>query len=144
MWLNFLRNRPSHWTIWHIDMSRKRCNDRCSVNICTFNRYMMTGEFLSHRPVTKGFDVFVDLCLKKRWINCRDGGDWHAIALIITSLKCLKCSHDRSPLRSRNIVRAVSCKWTPFHRRHFQAHFLEWKYLNSDKNFTKVCSYGLK
>ena len=23
-------------------------------------------------------------------------------------------------------------KWTPFRRRHFQMHFLEWKYLNSD------------
>ena len=33
-------------------------------------------------------------------------------------------------------------KWTPFHRRHFQMHFLEWKCLNSDYNFTEVCSQG--
>ena len=33
-------------------------------------------------------------------------------------------------------------KWTPFRRRHFQMHFLEWKCLNSDLNFTEVCSQG--
>ena len=33
-------------------------------------------------------------------------------------------------------------KWTPFRRRHFQVHFLEWKCLNSDLNFTEVCSEG--
>ena len=31
-------------------------------------------------------------------------------------------------------------KWTPFGRQHFQMHFLEWKCLNSDYNFTEVCS----
>ena len=31
-------------------------------------------------------------------------------------------------------------KWTPFRRRHFQMHFLQWKCLNSDYNFTEVCS----
>ena len=31
-------------------------------------------------------------------------------------------------------------KWTPFCRRHVQVHFLEWKCLNSDWNFTEVCS----
>ena len=31
-------------------------------------------------------------------------------------------------------------KWTPFRRRHFQMHFLEWKYVNFDYDFTEVCS----
>ena len=31
-------------------------------------------------------------------------------------------------------------KWTPFHRQHFQMYFLQWKCLNSDSNFTEVCS----
>ena len=31
-------------------------------------------------------------------------------------------------------------KWPPFCRRHFQMHFLEWKCLNIDYNFTEVCS----
>ena len=31
-------------------------------------------------------------------------------------------------------------KWTPFRRRHLQMHFLEWKCLISDWNFTEVCS----
>ena len=27
-------------------------------------------------------------------------------------------------------------------RRHFQLHFIEWKYLNSNENFTEVCALG--
>ena len=30
--------------------------------------------------------------------------------------------------------------WPPFCRRHFQTHFLEWKFLHFDSNFTEVCS----
>ena len=32
----------------------------------------------------------------------------------------------------------------PFFRRHFQMHFLEWKLLYFDSNFTEVCSLGFK
>ena len=31
-------------------------------------------------------------------------------------------------------------KWTPFSRRHFEVHFLEWKCLNSDWKFIEFCS----
>ena len=31
-------------------------------------------------------------------------------------------------------------KWPPFSRRHFQMHFLEWKYMNFDSNFAEICS----
>ena len=31
-------------------------------------------------------------------------------------------------------------KWPPFHRRHFQMHFLEWKCMNFAKDFTEFCS----
>ena len=31
-------------------------------------------------------------------------------------------------------------KWSTFRRRPFQMHFLQWKYLNFDSNFTEVCS----
>ena len=33
-------------------------------------------------------------------------------------------------------------KWPPFSRRHFQMHFLEWKCINFDSDFTEVCSQG--
>ena len=33
-------------------------------------------------------------------------------------------------------------KWMPICKWHFQMHFLEWKCLNSDWNFTEVCSHG--
>ena len=31
-------------------------------------------------------------------------------------------------------------KWPPFARRHFQMHFLEWKYINFDGDFIEICS----
>ena len=31
-------------------------------------------------------------------------------------------------------------KWPPYSRRHFEIHFLEWKCMNFDQNFTEVCS----
>ena len=35
-------------------------------------------------------------------------------------------------------------RWPPFSRRHFPMHFLEWKYINFDYDFTEVCSQGSK
>ena len=35
----------------------------------------VTGEFPSHRPVTRSFDVFFDLRLKNGWVNNKDVGD---------------------------------------------------------------------
>ena len=33
-------------------------------------------------------------------------------------------------------------KWLTFSRQHFEMHFLEWKCMNFDKDFTEVCSWG--
>ena len=33
-------------------------------------------------------------------------------------------------------------KWPLFHRRHFQAHFREWKLFFFQYNFTEICSHG--
>ena len=33
-------------------------------------------------------------------------------------------------------------KWSPFCRRHFQVHFVEWKLLNFNHNFPEICSSG--
>ena len=41
--------------------------------ICAGNS-PVTGEF-HERPVTLSFDVFLDLCLNKGWVNNRDAGD---------------------------------------------------------------------
>ena len=35
-------------------------------------------------------------------------------------------------LLSMKLAHWARDKWMPFHRRHFQMHFLEWKYMNSD------------
>ena len=42
--------------------------------LCTGN-LPVTGEFPSYKPVTRRFDAFADLCLKKLLINKRDAGD---------------------------------------------------------------------
>ena len=33
-------------------------------------------------------------------------------------------------------------KYPTFRKQNFQTYFQQWKCLNSDKNFTEVCSYG--
>ena len=45
-----------------------------SVTDCTANS-PVTGEFPSQRPVTRSFDVFFDLHLKKCGVNNRDAGN---------------------------------------------------------------------
>ena len=43
--------------------------------LCVGNS-LVTDEFPSQRPVTRSFDVFFDLCLKKNgWVNNREAGD---------------------------------------------------------------------
>ena len=43
------------------------------------------GEFPAQRPVTRGFDVFFDLRLKKSWVNNREAGDLRRYRAIMTS-----------------------------------------------------------
>ena len=43
------------------------------VTDCTANS-PVTGEFPSQRPVTRSFDIFFDLHLKKCGVNNRDAG----------------------------------------------------------------------
>ena len=69
------------------------------------------------------------LSLLNRWLHKRGsglgggggggGGGWWPIGLLIPSIIMYLTHWGRG-------------KWTPFRRRHFQMHFLEWKYLNSD------------
>ena len=47
--------------------------------------------------------------------------------------KCHACKHIEAETR-----------WPPFPRRRFQMHFLEWKCINFDGDFTEVCSWGSK
>ena len=47
------------------------------------------------------------------------------------------CHTSKSKHHSKHIE--AETKWTPFRRRHFQWHFLEWKCVNSYWNFTEVC-----
>ena len=42
--------------------------------------------------------------------------------------------------RKDTVIISPWTKWPPFRRRYFHMHFLEWKYLYFDYNFTEVCS----
>ena len=42
--------------------------------ICAGN-LPVSGEFLAQRPVTRSFNVFLDLRLNKRWVNNREAGE---------------------------------------------------------------------
>ena len=46
-----------------------------SLAFVTAGNSPVTGEFPSHRPVTRSFDVFFDLRLKNGWVNNKDVGD---------------------------------------------------------------------
>ena len=46
----------------------------CALLALCMGNSLVTGEFPTHRPVTQGFDVFFELCLKKT-VNNRDAGD---------------------------------------------------------------------
>ena len=46
--------------------------------------------------------------------------------------------HEKQMYQRSNIL--VTRKiWSPFRIQHFQMHFLEWKCVNSDKDFTEIC-----
>ena len=53
--------------------------------ICAGNS-PVTGEFPAQRPVTRSFDVFFDMRLKKGWINNGDCVIWDATAPIMACL----------------------------------------------------------
>ena len=57
----------------------------------------VTGEFPAQRPVTRNFDVFFDLRLKKNgWINNREAGDLrrHRAYYDVTVMACLFYAND--------------------------------------------------
>ena len=47
---------------WHCELSKSSWRHQME----TFSALLVTGEFPSQRPVTRSFDVFLDLCLNKR------------------------------------------------------------------------------
>ena len=65
----------------------------------------VTGEYLfpSQKPVTRSFDVFFDLSLKKTVKETIEAPViWDEIALIMTSLLCLETTEPRPPETSRH------------------------------------------
>ena len=50
----------------------------------------VAGDFPAQRPVTRSFDVFVDLRLNERWVNTREAGDLrrHRAHYDVIVMKC--------------------------------------------------------
>ena len=99
-------------------------------------------------------DYIIALC-SLHMNNSLFGGRVHVISSVMNvATRTIDCkpsapSHNYV-VDNDNVTHAISwlplpkhieaeTKWTPFRRRHFQVHFREWKYLNSDYNFNEVC-----
>ena len=105
-------------------MTSSNGNFSALLAICAGNS-PVPGEFPTQRPVTRSFDVFFDLRLNKRL--SKQSWSWWFETL-------------SRPLRRH--CNGGRDKWPTFTRRHFQIHFLEWKCVNFDEDFTEICSHG--
>ena len=74
----YIRNKSTEKS-WHNHTWRRHQMEAFSalLALCVGNS-PVTGEFPTHRPVTRSFDVFFDLCLNRQLI-------WDATTLIMTS-----------------------------------------------------------
>ena len=114
-------------------------------DVMTCKRFPVTGDSPSPRSRNSRFDVFVDASLNKRlnkpsccrcfatsryslWHHCNDGFTW-----CIYPYPLVLITHGTS---YNQIISWLSHwgreQWTPFSRRHFQMHFLQWKCMNFD------------
>ena len=93
------------------------------------------GEFPAQRPVTRSFDVLFDLRLNKR-LSKQSWGWW------FDTLSRPLWRHCNAFICFLIIIDHIEAetKWPPFGSRHFKIHFLEWKCVNFDWDFTYVCS----
>ena len=58
---------------------------------------------------------------------------------VISFIKIIKFSKNVCHFCVNTLLK-VETKWLPFCRWHFQIHFLAWKLLDFDSNFTEICS----
>ena len=68
-------------------------NENIFAAICAGNSPVVPGEFPTQRPVTRSFDVFVDLCLNKRLSSSKAGNlrrHWAHYDVIVMSMLYLQ------------------------------------------------------
>ena len=106
-------------------------SSRRNRNFDTLNPNIMTNIFImvtSHESTFTGKLAIFQIAWQKirgirRW-SVVSSHEWPVIR------KAFSCHH--IIICRRRLTHWGRDKWTPFRRRHFQMHFLEWKYLNSD------------
>ena len=84
---------------------------------------------------SKSLSVYLARCAHLFWFGC-----WVHFKVRPVTVYYIKYVHGSLCLVCCSWHIETETKWTPFRRRHFQVHFLEWRCLNSKQNFTDVCS----
>ena len=87
-----------------------------------------------HKGQWRGALMFSLFCARLNgWANNREAGDMRRYR-----------AHDDVIVMGTGYVWLISpwTKWPPFWQRTFSLHFLEWKWQNSDSNFTEIFSKG--
>ena len=64
----------------------------------------VSGEFSTHRPVTRNFDVFFDLAWISGWVNIRTAGDLRRHRAHYDVWMCESCYIKSAPGYLANIV----------------------------------------
>ena len=76
IYLQSTQNIPAYPTTMHTIVMTSSNGNTLRVTGPLWGEPPVTGGFPSQRPVTRSFDVFFDLCLKKNgWANNRDASD---------------------------------------------------------------------
>ena len=60
---------------WNLTWWRHQAETFSALLALCAGNSLVTGEFLSQRPVTRSFDVFFAYAWRKGWVNNRDAGD---------------------------------------------------------------------
>ena len=123
-WKHFPRYWPFVWGIHRSPVNSPHKGQWCGALmfslICTWiNSWVNNGEAGDLRHHHTHYDVTVM---------------WSCDRLLIYSISHRICT------QFVVLCFKAETKWPPFSRLHFQMHFLEWKCMNIDSNFTEVCS----
>ena len=129
------------WTPWRLKSLTKR------ILLLTHWRgiFPSDGPEISNRVPRHDFIVFLrvmtTLMIKKMDDYIGDGVDWFMNCNVWRCTGIIR-SIPRKCIHTTMTIEHIwtETKWMSFRRRHFQVHFREWKCLNSDYNFTEVCS----
>ena len=139
--INFFHSCNTHynyiaWALWclispvtHNPSLKRKCHfdeiliTGC-IGSCHFDNFQCSQWWNFHQTE--------DICVSVVWLTTEA-----SIATVGVGLSSWVTGVQRCPIA---FIHLPWTKWPLFRGRHFQMHFLEWKVLYFDSNFTEVCS----